>query len=64
MSTGLDPGERQALADLQHIPDSIGDGILSPQDTVMDDIDPESLQQHTNGDKAFFQELCESLQPL
>ena len=64
MFTGLDPGEKQALADLQDIPDVVGDADSPSQDTVTDDIDPDSLRQRTNGDNAFFEELCESLQPL
>ena len=37
---------------------------LHSQDAPTDDMDLESLQQHTNGDEAFFEEVCETLQPL
>ena len=61
MFKGLNPSDRQAIADLQDIP--VGD-TDSPQDAVVDDVDLDSLRQRTDGDKAFFEELRETLQPL
>jgi hypothetical protein len=62
--SGLNAGERQALADLQDMPGVASNVDLPSQDATTDDIDLESLRQCTGGDKAFFQELCETLQPL
>lgn len=62
MFTGLDPSERQAIADLQDVP--VGDMDLPSEGAIADDVDLDSLQERTNGDKAFFEELRETLQPL
>ena len=62
MFKGLNPSDRQAIADLQDVP--VGDTDPPSQDAVADDVDLDSLQQRTGGDKAFFEELRETLQPL
>ena len=62
MCEGLNPSDRQAIADLQDIP--VDDADFPSQDAVADDVDLDSLRQRTDGDKAFFEELHETLQPL
>lgn len=62
MFIGLDPSERQAIADLQDIP--VGDIDSPSQGAMADDVDLDSLRQRTDGDNAFFEELRETLQPL
>ena len=62
MFKGLDPSDRQAIADLQDVP--VGDTDSLSQDATADDVDLDSLRQRTNGDDAFVDELREALQPL
>ena len=65
MLAGLNPGERQAIADLQGDPSAVaGDTYESLQGATVDDMDLDLLQQRTNGDTAFFEEIRETLQPL
>ncbi|KAF9643533.1 hypothetical protein BDM02DRAFT_3191481 [Thelephora ganbajun] len=58
----LNPGKRQALADLQGDPNVAGDTDGPLQGAIVDDMDLDLLRQCTNGDKAFFEEIRETLQ--
>ena len=64
MSTGLDSSERQALANTQDTPIAFDDDNSLPQDAATDNINFDSLPQHTKGDTVFFEEICETLHPL
>jgi len=60
----LNPSERQALADLQGDSNVASDTDGLSQGATVDDIDVDLLRQRTDGDKAFFEEIRETLQPL
>jgi hypothetical protein len=46
------------------MPSVAGDVDLPSQDAATDDMDLDSLRKRTGGDKAFFEELCDTLKPL